>query len=58
VLARILDKVCNFGPAYIIISAGFDTHEADPIAGFKLRTEDYFAIDKQFQSLGIPTLVC
>ncbi|MDX2443914.1 MAG: histone deacetylase family protein [Bacteroidales bacterium] len=57
-LDRILNKIREFNPAYLIIAAGFDTHEADPIGGFKLRTEDYFAMGKQFQSLGIPTLVC
>lgn len=57
-LDRILNKIREFNPAYLIIAAGFDTHEADPIGSFKLRTEDYFAMGKQFQSLGIPTLVC
>ena len=42
----------------LIIAAGFDTHAADPIGGFKLQTEDYFKIARQFQELEIPTLVC
>jgi acetoin utilization deacetylase AcuC-like enzyme len=57
-LDRILSEIRKFNPAYLIIAAGFDTHEMDPIGGFNLCTEDYFAIGKQFQALGIPTLVC
>ncbi|QIA09352.1 histone deacetylase family protein [Draconibacterium halophilum] len=57
-VARILKKIQAFNPSYLIISAGFDTHEADPIGSFKLRTEDYLSIGKQFKSLDIPTLVC
>ncbi len=55
---RIIDKVRGFNADYLIISAGFDTHKDDPIGGFNLRTEDYTAIGKQFQSLGLPTLIC
>ncbi|MCF8362677.1 MAG: histone deacetylase family protein [Prolixibacteraceae bacterium] len=55
---RILDKIREFEPAYLIIAAGFDTHIADPIGGFKLRTEDYISIGSQFKSLNLPTLIC
>lgn len=57
-LDHILKRVREFNPKYLIIAAGFDTHEADPIGGFMLQTEDYFKIGKQFQALEIPTLVC
>jgi acetoin utilization deacetylase AcuC-like enzyme len=57
-LQRILNSIREFEPAYLIIAAGFDTHEADPIGGFKLQTEDYVAVGKQFKALGLPTLVC
>jgi len=55
---RILDKIQAFNPAYLIIAAGFDTHEKDPIGSFKLRTEDYTEIGKKFLDLGIPSLIC
>jgi acetoin utilization deacetylase AcuC-like enzyme len=55
---RILDKIREFNPAFLIISAGFDTHIDDPIGGLKIQTEEYAAIGKQFKSLGIPTLIC
>jgi acetoin utilization deacetylase AcuC-like enzyme len=57
-LNRIIELCRNFNPGYLIISAGFDTHEQDPIGGFKLQTEDYTEIGKMFHSLGIPTLIC
>jgi acetoin utilization deacetylase AcuC-like enzyme len=55
---RIMNKIREFNPAFLIIAAGFDTHMNDPIGGLKLRTEDYSYIGNQFKSLGIPTLVC
>ena len=55
---RILNKLREFQPAYLIIAAGFDTHIDDPIGGFKLQTEDYLSIGNQFKSLEVPTLVC
>ncbi|MDA3958932.1 histone deacetylase family protein [Oceanispirochaeta sp.] len=57
-LKRILKKIKAFNPAFLIIAAGFDTHETDPIGSFKIRTEDYETIGKQFKSLDLPTLVC
>lgn len=57
-LDRILLKIRGFNPAYLIIAAGFDTHEKDPIGSFKLHTADYQIIGKQFRSLGIPVLIC
>lgn len=55
---RIISKIREFKPKYLIIAAGFDTHIGDPIGGFKLQTEDYISIGNQFKSLEIPTLVC
>lgn len=57
-LARILKSFQKFDPAYLIVAAGFDTHETDPIGGFKLRTEDYVEIGKQLKAFGVPTLIC
>lgn len=57
-----LDKVIaafkEFKPDYLVISAGFDTHESDPIGGFKIKTEDYRLIGRKLASLKIPTLIC
>lgn len=55
---RIVEKIKVFNPAYLIIAAGFDTHERDPIGGFNLHTEDYYEIGKVFSLLNLPTLIC
>ena len=38
---RILPALRNFGPDLILISAGFDAHEADPLANLRLVEEDF-----------------
>ncbi|MCC0020618.1 MAG: histone deacetylase family protein [Nitratireductor sp.] len=38
---RILPAVDRFGPDLIIISAGFDAHRLDPLAGINLEAEDF-----------------
>ena len=50
--------VRKFAPDYLIIAAGFDTHQTDPIGGFSLKTKDYTEIGARLASLGIPTLIC
>ena len=57
-LTRICEKVKTFDPSYLIIAAGFDTHQKDPIGHFALRTEDYMQIGKTLASLNLPTLIC
>ena len=42
-----LKKLEDFKPEFILISAGFDAHEADPLAQFRLKTEDYYLITKR-----------
>ena len=42
-----LKKLREFQPEFILISAGFDGHEADPLAQLKLQTEDYYKITKR-----------
>lgn len=37
----ILPALSEFRPDIILISAGFDAHEADPLADLRLKTEDY-----------------
>ncbi len=57
-LTRICERVRSFKPAYLIIAAGFDTHQKDPIGRFALHTEDYTQIGRTLASLELPTLVC
>ena len=44
---HVLKKLNEFKPEFILISAGFDAHKADPLAQFNLETEDYFTITKR-----------
>ena len=46
-----LKKLEDFRPEFILISAGFDAHEADPLAQFKLKTEDYYLITKRILNI-------
>ncbi len=39
--SRILPALHNFGPDILIISAGFDAHQADPLANLRLVEADY-----------------
>jgi len=38
---KILPAVSDFSPDFIVISAGFDAHGADPLGGLNLREEDF-----------------
>ena len=39
------------------MSYGADTHEADPISHFKLKTGDYEPMARRIASIGLPTLI-
>jgi acetoin utilization deacetylase AcuC-like enzyme len=43
---RILDKIDNFKPEIIIISAGFDAHYRDPLAKINLNSHDFYIMTK------------
>ncbi|MGE5506726.1 MAG: histone deacetylase family protein [Actinomycetota bacterium] len=43
----ILPKLYDFAPEFIIISAGFDAHAADPLAHLRLNTNDYGWVTRQ-----------
>ncbi|MEZ5920808.1 MAG: histone deacetylase family protein [Parvularculaceae bacterium] len=38
---RLLPALSDFGPDFIVISAGFDAHRADPLGGLLLTEEDF-----------------
>lgn len=57
VLQRALQDVRNFTPNFLVISAGFDTYEKDPIGGFKLTIPFYRNISQQIAALNLPTLI-
>ena len=39
--SRILPALASFAPDLIIVSAGFDAHEDDPLANLRLKEEDF-----------------
>ena len=56
-LAEALRMIVAFAPdAPLVISAGFDTFERDPIGDLALRTPDYRAIGRMVAGLGMRTI--
>jgi acetoin utilization deacetylase AcuC-like enzyme len=56
-LARALDWIERHEPDLIVVCYGADTHEADPISFFRLKTSDYEPMARRVASLGVPTLI-
>ena len=57
-LAEALGMIAAFAPdAPLVISAGFDTFERDPIGDLALRTQDYREIGRMIASLRMPAVV-
>jgi acetoin utilization deacetylase AcuC-like enzyme len=56
-LAEALRMIVAFAPdAPLVISAGFDTFERDPIGDLALRTSDYRDIGRMVAGLGMPVI--
>ncbi len=55
--AKALEIIRDFQPEYLLVSAGFDTHENDPIGAFKLTTPYYEELGRHIRGLDMPTLV-
>lgn len=51
-----LDAIAAFAPAALVVSAGFDTGEDDPVGRFKLLPADYAAVGAAIAQLRLPTL--
>jgi len=43
----VLKKIKEFKPEFILLSAGFDAHKDDPLAQFKLQSEDFYVLTKR-----------
>jgi len=56
-LGKGLADIKNFHPRYLVVSAGFDTFEADPIGGFKLTDTFYNVIGQDIRALRLPMLI-
>ncbi|MFZ5791449.1 MAG: histone deacetylase family protein [Pseudomonadota bacterium] len=55
-LDHALARIAAYGPDALVVSLGVDTFEKDPIAQFKLRSEDYIRIGARIAALRHPTL--
>jgi len=47
----------HFDPAFVVLSAGLDGYERDPVGGFLLTTDDFEKIGAMFGRLKLPTVV-
>ena len=56
-LTQAIDWLEKSAPDLLIVSYGADTHEADPISYFKLKTSDYAPMARRIAALGVPTLI-
>jgi len=43
----VLNKIHEFKPEFILLSAGFDAHKDDPLAQFQLESKDFYKITKR-----------
>ena len=44
---HVLKKLKEFKPEFLLFSAGFDAHQDDPLAQFKLKSKDFYDITKR-----------
>ncbi|WP_052546176.1 histone deacetylase family protein [Enhygromyxa salina] len=52
--AHAIPAIEAFEPDYLVLAAGLDAYERDPIGDFKLTTEDFFALGERIGCMGIP----
>jgi len=54
---KVVPFIRNFSPDLIIISAGFDAHRNDPLAGINLEAEDFVYMTKRCQEIQLNILL-
>ena len=47
----------NFAPNYLVVSAGMDTFDGDPLGTFKVTREGFSEIGKRIAALRLPTAI-
>jgi acetoin utilization deacetylase AcuC-like enzyme len=55
-LDQALQAVNDFGADALVVPMGLDTFEGDPISGFTLQSDDYFAVGEALASAALPTV--
>jgi acetoin utilization deacetylase AcuC-like enzyme len=56
-LNEALKLIRNFEPKYLVVSAGMDTFDGDPLGTFKVTRAGFAEIGKQIATLNLPTAV-
>ena len=56
-LNEALGMINNFAPGYLVLSAGMDTFEDDPLGKFKVTRNGFMEIGKRIAALKLPTVV-
>ncbi|MCI0699748.1 MAG: histone deacetylase family protein [Planctomycetia bacterium] len=56
-LATALEAIRKFKPMFLVLSFGADTHESDPIGGFKLPTKFFAEMGAAVRELDFPTAI-
>jgi acetoin utilization deacetylase AcuC-like enzyme len=55
-LRHALRAIESFGAEALVVALGVDTFEGDPIAGFRLKTADYFRVGQTIAGAALPTV--
>jgi len=55
-LGEALQGIAASGAEALVVSLGVDTFEGDPVAGFRLKSEDYLRIGEDLAGAGLPTV--
>ena len=53
---KVLKKLKNFNPEFILLSSGFDAHTEDPLAQVNLNSKDFYEITKRI--VGVANDIC
>jgi acetoin utilization deacetylase AcuC-like enzyme len=48
---KVYDKLNEFKPEFILLSAGFDAHKHDPLANINLESKDYYTLTKEIMKI-------
>jgi acetoin utilization deacetylase AcuC-like enzyme len=56
-LAAAVEAIARFQPAFLVLAFGADSHETDPIGGFKLPTGFFREMGLAVRELGLPAVV-
>ncbi len=56
-LQAAMERIASFSPQGLVVSFGADTHEADPISGFRLSTANFNRMGNMIRELNLPTAI-